>query len=85
MKKSGRAAVAARDPEPGAKNRPGFDLGGMVGDANRSVDLSVTGASQEIVNAGQIGDARPGGERVPHKASKRRSAVAGVRNRLQGQ
>lgn len=24
--------AAARDPRPGAKNRPGFDLGGAVGD-----------------------------------------------------
>jgi hypothetical protein len=33
IKKSSRAKVAARDPAPGSKNRPGFDLGGAVGDA----------------------------------------------------
>jgi hypothetical protein len=31
--KADRAAVAARDPAPGSRNRPGFDLGGAVGDA----------------------------------------------------
>jgi hypothetical protein len=32
-RRSDRAAIAARDPAPRAVNRPGFDLGGAVGDA----------------------------------------------------
>ncbi len=86
MKESGRAAVAARDPKPGATNRPGFDLGGAVSDAKPEHRTKrEPERSQDIVKPGQMtGDAQPEAERKPHKASKKRSAVAGVRNWLRG-
>jgi hypothetical protein len=69
-----RAAVAARDPGPGSKNRPGFDLGGATGESDprnptAQVQDAVEGASRNTVRG--------------HKATgKMKSAVAGVRNWL---
>ena len=66
-----RGTVAARDPGSGAKNRPGFDLGGAVGDAKPDYKDHVRNSTmqgQDAVKKGATG--------------KVRSAVAGVRNWL---
>ncbi len=49
--KPGRKAVAARDPEPGAKNRPGFDLGGAVGDAKPTTSIQLSHGAAQRANA----------------------------------
>jgi uncharacterized protein YjbJ (UPF0337 family) len=89
--KPDRAAAVARDPAPGATNRPGFDLGGAVGDAKPDHKHRIERApvqAQDAVKegAGKVaGDARLEAEGRPRKAAgKMRSAVAGVRNWLRG-
>ena len=94
ISKSERARVAARDPEPKAKNRPGFDLGGAVGDAKPDDKNRVkksTMQSQDAVKkkAGRaLGVAKIETQgrtsNAPDKKGKVRSAVAGVRNWLRG-
>jgi uncharacterized protein YjbJ (UPF0337 family) len=86
-----RATAAARDPAPGARNRPGFDLGGAVGDVKPD-DRNQTEAS--AVQAKSVVTARHGKEtgaseceaetRAEKARGKMRSAVAGVRNWLRG-
>ena len=80
---------AARDPGPGASNRPGFDLDGAVGDAkpdDSDQTKSFTVPTPEVVKqaASKVTDG------VRHAESKRKaggtgkskSAVAGVRDWL---
>ena len=75
-KKAKRATVAARDPRAGARNRPGFDLGGAVGDAKPDDKRSVKRPTEP---------ARDAVSGKPAKATgAMRSAVAGVRNWLRG-
>ena len=75
-KNAKRATVAARDPRAGARNRPGFDLGGAVGDARPDDKRSVKSPTEP---------ARDAVSGKPAKATgAMRSAVAGVRNWLRG-
>jgi hypothetical protein len=71
-----RRKVAARDPEQGARNRPGFDLGGAVGDAkprdhSRADSSRVSKATGDLRNPAKSGSGR---------ARKTKSAVAGARD-----
>ena len=75
-KKPDRATVAARDPQPGARNRPGFDLGGTVGDAKPDDKRSVKSPTVPARDALSGKSARATGGM--------RSALAGVRNWLRG-
>ena len=85
------ARVAARDPALGAKNRPGFDLGGAVGDAKPD-DKNRTNSSTEQARSARKKEARnvAGDARIKAKgkadyaAGRVRSAVTGVRNWLRG-
>ena len=40
-KESQQRRAAKRPPQPGAKNRPGFDLGGAVGDATAGTGIGI--------------------------------------------
>lgn len=60
---SGRAATAARDPDQRASNRPGFDLGGAVGDTKphgksgqkrSTAPMTVDPVSRDKANAGRV-------------------------------
>jgi len=69
-----RATAAARDPGSGAKNRPGFDLGGAVGNAkpdDKDHARNSTMQGKDVVKKEAI-----------RATGKVRSAVAGVRNWL---
>lgn len=72
-KQPDRAAAAARDPGPGSKNRPGFDLGGAIGesDPRNSPPHNQDAVEHESSNAGT-------------RKTTGKSAVAGVRNWLRG-
>ncbi len=72
IKKPDPATDAARDPQPGATNRPGFDLGGAVGDAKPD-DKSPTLQARDTVRG-----------KPARATSAMRSAVGGVRNWLRG-
>lgn len=78
--RSSRAARAARDPGQRAGNRPGFDLGGAVGDAKphgksgqkrSTARMTVDPASRDKVKAGRV----PGG--AQGAASNIRTSLGG--------
>ncbi|WP_291862302.1 hypothetical protein [Bradyrhizobium sp.] len=66
-----RAAAAARDPDSGAKNRPGFDLGGAVGDAKPDQRDHARNSTIQGRDAAGI-----------RATGKVQSAIAGVKNWL---
>lgn len=70
------ATVAARDPKPGAVNRPGFDLGGATGDAKPNDKNS---AKRSTAKAHDVAT-----DTLDRMSGKVRSAFAGVRNWLRG-
>ena len=75
-----RATVAARDPKPGAVNRPGFDLGGATGEAKPDDENHIQSSTMRGHDAVNDKARKPAGaDRV---AAKMQSAVAGVRNWL---
>lgn len=78
-----RAAEAARDPGPGASNRPGFDLGGAVGDVKPDDDPP-RGARRDASDRQR--EASDSHIKVEGEANRRtgKSAVAGVLNWLRG-
>jgi hypothetical protein len=84
-----RAAIAARDPGPGAKNRPGFDLGGAVGDAKpddksriENSTVQAQDAVEEQASRLTSGSQSKAEGKIDRKPGKMRSAVAGVKNWL---
>ena len=53
--------AAARDPGPGAEDRPGFDLGGKVGDASTAGSDTVPGGPKGSASQGTTGTGRASG------------------------
>lgn len=80
--------MAARDPKPGARNRPGFDLGGATGDAKPDSQQRINSTVQPQDSLKKEGEKAPGDaqfkakDKVYNATGKVRSAVAGVRNWL---
>jgi hypothetical protein len=57
--------AAARDPGPGAKDRPGFDLGGAVGESNPAGSNIIPGGPKGTAASGATAGARATGVTDP--------------------
>ena len=53
--------AAARDPDPGAEDRPGFDLGGAVEDTAATGSNTIPGGPKGSPATGSTGTGRAGG------------------------
>lgn len=79
-KQRDRATVAARDPKPGAVNRPGFDLGGATGESKLDDKNHIQSATMRVHDA--VNDKPRKAAGANRVTAKMQSAVAGIRNWL---